>query len=141
MLVQKAKGGLSLLHLAAGAGKPDTVGWLLDKKVAVNDASNDEKLTPLHCSVLGGRLCQATVDKLIRNGASCGARFVHPGMYWLFNTAAPLIALPFVPWKSENETRNSNTEANTDEMTGIILLLLTSGIMFQPAFVQCSSVW
>lgn len=74
VLEKRVSGGLTLLHLAAGAGQAETVGWLLGKKLSVKDDSNEEGLTPLHCCALGGRLCSATVEKLISSGADCAAK-------------------------------------------------------------------
>lgn len=74
VLQKRGTGGLTLLHLAAAAGQAETVGWLLGKKLAVNDADNDERLSALHCCILGGRLSSATVEKLINAGADCSTR-------------------------------------------------------------------
>jgi Ankyrin repeats (many copies) len=47
--------GASLLHLAAATGQVTTLKWLLDEAVIdVNDQTEGERLSALHCAVIGG---------------------------------------------------------------------------------------
>lgn len=71
VMSDRINGGFTLLHLAAGAGAAATVEWLLERTNAqsLNDVDNEEGLSPLHCSVLGGNLNYATIEKLMNCGA------------------------------------------------------------------------
>lgn len=81
VLQQRVRGGLTLLHLAAGTGQADSVAWLLKKQLSATDANNEEGLTPLHCCVLAGKLCNSSVEHLIRAGANSGQKCVLTSYY------------------------------------------------------------
>jgi hypothetical protein len=74
---QRVNGGFTLLHLAAGAGSAATVQWILERTsgAGVNDARNEEGLSPLHCCVLGGNLNSATVHQLADWGADMSVMY------------------------------------------------------------------
>ena len=58
----------SLLHLACGMGRDESVALLLGGKAKAepNDADNPEGLTPLHAAAMAGSL--ACVELLIKHG-------------------------------------------------------------------------
>lgn len=60
--------GFSLLHLAAGVGRPEAVEYLLDRGMAANDSTNDDGDTPLHAAALSDRDARCA-ELLLKAGA------------------------------------------------------------------------
>jgi ankyrin repeat protein len=61
--------GASLLHLAAATGHTTTVVWLLERReLNVNDVTDGDGFSVLHCAVLGGSA--EVVKKVVAAGAN-----------------------------------------------------------------------